>query len=31
MIGEKVGQNDCSLMDVYSRVFVDRLDKITKA
>jgi hypothetical protein len=31
MIGKKVGQNGCSLIDVYSLVFVERLDKITKA
>jgi len=31
MISKKVGQNGSSLMEVYSRVFVERLDKITKA
>jgi hypothetical protein len=31
MIGKKMGQNGCSLMDVYSPVFVERLNKITKA
>jgi hypothetical protein len=31
MVGEKVGQNGFSLMDVYSYIFVKRLDKITQA
>jgi hypothetical protein len=31
MVGEKVGQNGCSLMNVYSHVFVKQLDKITEA